>query len=359
MNEKVFCIVTPDARVYYKATPIAKEFLDKDNNIVNMTGQIPDGTVAEFSTSSVTTKNFLNGKLHGKLEIINLADHSVTFSEEYDHGKLVHVTEHNLSPVSPAQTAAQPSEKATPIYPGTIMKTTDDMRAFYVDGKQIAQETLSSNGATLELLGEIPNGEVKEFTDTGKLKTEATYQDNKLNGVLTRYNDKGDILFQETYENGLLKGPAKYYSYTKNNVRCTQCTYKNAVLDGELTVTQKDGTVREKALYARGRLNGPRATFYPSGAPEAQETWVEGKLQGERTLFFPTGQKWYQEHYLNGRLDGERTEYYLSEKPRMSEFYSEGLLDGQCTTYDEQGNVLTSEQFHWGNIVHNTERNAL
>ena len=84
MKEKVFCIVTPAARVSYKATPVAKEFLDKDRNVVNTTGQIPDGTVAEFTVSSLTTKNFENGKLHGKLEIIDLADQSVTFSEEYE-----------------------------------------------------------------------------------------------------------------------------------------------------------------------------------------------------------------------------------------------------------------------------------
>ena len=357
MKEKVFCIVTPEARVYYKATPIAKEFLDKDKNVINKTGQIPDGTVAEFSVSSITTKNFQDGKLHGKLEIINLANQAITFSEEYEHGKLVHVTEPNIAPIIP--TATDSAGKTMPIYPGTVMKTTDDMRAFYVDGKQIAQETLSSNGATLELLGDIPNGEVKEFTETGKLKTEATYQDNKLNGVLTRYTDDGQVLYKETYENGLLKGPAEYYSYTKNNVLCRRCNYKNSVLDGETTVTQKDGTVREKALYAKGRLNGARATFYPTGTPETQEMWADGKLQGPRTLFFPSGQTWYKENYRNGRLDGERTEYYINQKPRLREFYSEGLLDGQRSSYDEQGNLVTSDEFHWGNVVHNSEFDKL
>lgn len=355
MKEKVFCIVTPAARVYYKATPVAKEFLDKDRNVVNTTGQIPDGTVAEFSVSSITTKNFENGKLHGKLEIINLADQSVTFSEEYEHGQLVHVTEQTIPPVVPAAQA----DKTTPIYPGTVMKTTSDMRAFYVEGKQIAQETLSSNGATLELLGDIPDGEVKEFTENGKLKTEAFYKENKLNGTLIRYNDKGELLCKETYENGTLKGPAEYYSYTKDNFLRTVCNYKNAVLDGELLITQKDGTLREKAHYTKGRLSGTRATFYSSGDKEATETWNEGKLQGERTLFFPTGQVWCKENYVNGRLNGERTEFFINQQPRLTEFYSEGLLDGQRTTYDEKGSVLSTEEFHWGNIVHGTELGTL
>ncbi len=350
MKEKIFCIATPDARVYYKATPLAKEFLDKDHNVINTTGQIPDGPVAEFSVSSVTTKNFENGKLHGKLEVINLADHAVTFSEEYNHGQLLHVTEHTLPSIAPV---AQP-EKSAAIYPGTVIKMGKDVRAFYVEGKQVAEETLSSNGVTLELLGDIPDGEAKEFTENGKLKTEAHYQNNKLNGLFIRYAEDGQVLSKETYENGILKGDAAYYSYLKNSELCTHCSYKNAVLDGEYTVTQQNGTVREKATYTKGRLNGTRTTFYPDGSPESVENWVDGKLQGQRQLFFPTGQLWYQENYRNGRLDGERTEFFTNTKPRLTEFYSEGLLDGQRATYDEQGNVLTNEEFHWGNIVHDT-----
>lgn len=355
MNEKIICLTAPGERTYYKATPIAKEFLDKDNNLVNTTGQIPDGEVTEISTSSITCKHFENGKLHGKLEVINLADHSVTFSEEYQNGQLMHVTEPHLSPVS----TPLPETKATPIYPGTTLKTTKDVRAFYVNGKQVAEQTISANGATLELLGSIPDGEVKEFTESGKLKTEAFYKNNKLNGTLTRYRDDGKILSKESYEDGVLKGSAEYNSYIKGDVLCTRCTYKNAVLEGVLTVTQQNGVVREETSYNRGKQHGTHTTFYSNGTPELIEHFVEGKLQGERKLFFPTGQLWYQENYLNGRLDGERTEFFTTGKPRLNELYSEGLLNGQRNTYDEQGNVIASEEFHWGNIVHNTEYRPL
>ena len=355
MNEKIFCITSPGQRTYYQATLVAKEFLDKDNNLVNSMGKIPDGEVTEISTSSITRKNFENGQLHGKLEIINLADNSVTFSEEYQNGQLVHVTEPHISTVStPVQ-----EKKNAPLYPGTILKTTKDVRAFYVNGKQVAEETVSANGATLELLGTIPDGEVKEFTESGKLKTEATYKDNKLNGTLIRYTEEGNLLSKETYENGILKGPAEYNSYLKNNVLHTQCNYKNAVLEGESTITQQDGIVRDTNHYVKGKPHGTHTTFYADGTTEMVENFVDGKLQGERKLFFPTGQLWYQENYMGGRLDGERKEFFTSGKLRLSEWYSEGLLDGQRNLYDEQGSVIASEEFHWGNIVHNTEYRSL
>ena len=80
MKEQLFCIVTPQGRSYYKAVCVAKEFLDKDQNIVNATGTIPDGEVTEITAPSFTVKHFANGKLHGKLEVINPANNQVTFS---------------------------------------------------------------------------------------------------------------------------------------------------------------------------------------------------------------------------------------------------------------------------------------
>ena len=357
MKEEFICISTPQARTYYKAECVAKEFLDKDNNVINTTGELPEGEVTEIAATTATTKHFANGKLHGRLEVRNLADNSVTFSEDYNHGQLVNVTDHT-SPDLLKQMQLE-AAKATPIYPGTVLKTNKDVRAFYVDGKQIAEETISSNGATLELLGSIPDGPVKEFSENGKLKTDATYQNNKLHGLLIRYDENGQILSKETYDQGVLKGPAEYFSYAQNRVLHTACNYLGALLDGQFLLTQNDGVVRECAAYAKGRLNGPRHTYYANSKLESEENFVDGKLQGIRKIFFPTGELWYQENYVNGRLEGERTEYFPSGKIRCAEMYADGMLNGQRNMYDEAGQLISSEEYHWGNIVHNTEYRPL
>lgn len=354
MKEEYICISTPQARTYYKTQCVAKEFLDKDNNVINTTGEIPEGEITEMAVTTATIKHFANGKLHGRLEVRNLEDNSITFSEEYEYGQLVDITDHT-SPDLLQQMQLEAADKAAPIYPGTVLKTSKDVRAFYVDGKQIAEETVSSNGATLELLGSIPDGPVKEFSENGKLKTEATYQNNKLHGLLIRYDDNGQLLSKETYDQGILRGPAEYFSYAQNTVLHTVCSYMNALLDGQFVLTQQDGIVRECATYAKGRLNGPRHTYYASSVLESEENFVDGKLQGIRKLFFPTGELWYQENYANGRLEGDRTEYFANGKIRLAEMYSDGMLNGTRNTYDETGELIASEEYHWGNVVHNTE----
>ncbi len=354
MKEKFICISTPSGRTYYRAIPLAKEFLDKEQNIVNTTGELPNGEVTELNVSSATIKHLQDGKLNGKFEVLNLTDNTVTYSEEYQNGQLVSITERDLTKATHTPTAA---EKAIRSYPGTILKSSKNANSFYVNGKEVAEETLSSNGVTLEILGQIPDGEVKEFNENGQVKTEAHYKGNKLNGALLRYSEGGTLLSREEYVDGVLQGPAEYFTPVKDDTLHACCTYKNAYLDGERTVTQNDGTLREKEFYKHGHLHGKRTYWYPNGKPESEENFVQGKLEGERRLYFPTGELWYKEHYAHGRLDGERVGYFASGKPHLEEFYTEGMLEGTRNVYAENGELLTTEEYHWGALVHNTERN--
>ena len=354
MKEKLICISTPSGRTYYRAIPLAKEFLDKEQNIVNTTGTLPDGEITELNVSSATIKNLLGGKLNGKFEVINLADNTVTYSEQYQDGHLVSITERNLNKPAEVQTT---QEKAIRNYPGTILKSNKNTNSFYRNGQEVAEETLASNGATLEILGNIPDGEVKEFNENGLVKTEAHYKNNKLNGPVLRYSDSGILLSREEYVNGILQGPAEYFTPIKNDMLHAKCTYKNSFLEGTRTVTQKDGTVREEAEYKHGHLHGKRIAYYSNGCKESEETFEHGKLHGERLLYFPTGALWYRENYNSGRLDGERFGYFASGKTRLEEFYTEGLLEGRRCVYAENGELLSTEEYHWGSLVHNTDRN--
>ena len=353
MKEKFICISTPSGRTYYRAIPLAKEFLDREQNIVNTTGALPDGEITELSVSSATIKNVKGGKLHGKFEVINLTNNTVTYSEQYENGHLVSITERNILKNTPKENK---EEKAVRLYPGTILKSNKNTNSFYINGKEVAEETLSSNGVTLEILVQIPDGEVKEFGENGLVKTEAHYKANKLNGPVLRYDDNGVLLSREEYVNGILQGPAEYFTSLKHDTLHAQCTYKNSLLEGKRIIKQKDGTLRQEETYKRGRLDGKRTCYYPNGCKESEALFSAGKLHGERLLYFPTGELWYRENYNNGRLDGERFGYFASGKIHLEEFYSEGMLEGKRNIYAENGELLSSEEYHWGSLVHNTDR---
>ncbi len=344
-KEQLICISSPTDRTYYRATAVAKEFVDREQNVVHTTGTLPDGEVHEFAVSSVTVKHLQNGKLNGKLEVMNLTDGTISFSEEYQNGVLKQIHEKNT-----------PAQAASPLHEGTTLKTSKGTHSFYCNGKEVAEETISSNGASLELLGNIPDGEVKEFNEKDQVITVAHYKNNKLNGELIRYTDNGAEILHENYENGFLQGPATYLTFTRDGSLTAQCTYKNSRLNGERTLTQQNGTLRCREFYKNGHLNGPRLCYYPSGHKEREENYTDGKLSGKREMFFPDGNLWYRETFSAGRLDGERQCFFPNGKLYLEEFYADGLLEGRRNLYDDKGTLLSTEEYHWGSLVRNNER---
>ena len=211
MKEKIICVTTPADRTYYIAKPVAKEFIDREQNVVHTMGVLPEGQVTELTVSSATLKSFRHGKLDGKLEVINLTDGTVSFSEEYKAGRLQQI--HESTPPT------QPPQNQAPRHTGTTLKTSKGTHSFYSNGKEVAEETISSNGASLELLGNIPDGEVKEFDENDKLITLAHYKNNKLNGELIRYTPDGRVLARESYTDGFLQGEASYKSWNNGDFK--------------------------------------------------------------------------------------------------------------------------------------------
>ena len=350
-EEQLICISTPQGRFYYQATSVAKEFVDKDQNIINTIGTIPDGEIHEFKTANKTVKHYKNGKLDGRLETIDLTTGETTFSEQYKNGVLIDLADHTLhgTPISVLSSAA-------PKYQGTLLKTNKNTLSFYVDGKEVAEQTLSSTGSVLEQLGEIPDGIVKELDENGNVRLEATYQNNRLEGTLYRYNERGDITAQETYKEGKLHGPAQYYSYYTAGKFTVSANYAQAVLEGKWSACTPDGQPYLLAFYHHGKLEGERTAFYKNGTIQVQEIFISGKLNGQRFVYYPQGELWYQEHYQNGRLDGERFCFFPNGQKYLEEFYTDGLLEGPRKIYTENGSVLLNEEYHWGNLISNTER---
>ena len=358
MKEKIICITTPTDRTYYQATAVAKEFLDRERNVVNVTGTLPDGKIEEYTVSSVTHKTFSNGQLHGELEIIDLETAGVTLKEKYNRGALVKVSPNqNVRIVTEKDESDNDSSAAIPVISGTILKSNKGTHSFYLNGEEVAEETVSSSGTTIELLGNIPDGEVKELDENNKIKAIAYYKNNKLNGPLVRYDEDGEVLSREEYVAGILQGPAEYFSYLKDNLFSTKCTYTNALLEGERTVVQKDGTIRETSHYQQGKRQGERTCFFNNGVPELKENYEKGKLEGERTLFFPSGKIWFKEHFVNDFLEGERLGYYPWGQLYLEESYAKGVLHGVRKVYGQNGDLLLQEEYQWGTIVHDTEHN--
>jgi len=352
-HPRTICVVSPTKRCYMHVTPIATEFLDKDNNVVYTTGALPEGEVHEIKVTNKIVKHYKNGKLDGTLSMIDLTNDKVTLTEEYKDGVLLNVADFTNKDLLPSTQAAAAHE-------GTIVKVNKATQSFYVKGKEVAEQTVSIDGTTVEQLGEIPDGPVKELDENGQLRMETTYLNNAPQGILLRYNEQGQVLCKENYEDGKLNGPAQYFTYTlPQGTMTVQANYKDSKLDGEWTSSFPTGNICIKAFYKEGKLQGERLTLYNNGSVNIKETFENGKLDGVRFIYYENGNLWYQENYTNGKLEGARYGFFNNGNKFLEESYADDKLDGYRKTYDEEGHLLNSVEYHWGTLVHHTERQPL
>jgi len=96
---------------------------------------------------------------------------------------------------------------------------------FYSDGKEIATQIMDGTGNIIKTEGKIPDGVVKEYYKSGKLKGEGTVKDGKAEGIVKEYYENGKLKAEWSIKNGVPDGTIKRY-YESGSIRCID-TYKN------------------------------------------------------------------------------------------------------------------------------------
>lgn len=104
---------------------------------------------------------------------------------------------------------------------------------------------LSSKNDTL-------SGIIKWYYETGELKYEAIYRDNKENGLSKTYYKSGELEAEENYTEGKRDGFTKIYS--------------------------KLGILLSKHLYKHGEENGKARLYYESGELECILNFKNGNV---------------------------------------------------------------------------------
>jgi antitoxin component YwqK of YwqJK toxin-antitoxin module len=133
---------------------------------------------------------------------------------------------------------------------------------------------------------------IKEFYDTGSLKTETSVKGNERHGPTKNYDRKGNLTSETPYVNNKKEGLHKDY-YPSGKIHLT-INFKNGVKEGDET------------------------WYYENEKPFRVNPFVNGKIHGI--------QKWY---YKNGRLMGEVP-------------YKEGFAGIGLKEYTEEGQLITS-----------------
>jgi len=167
---------------------------------------------------------------------------------------------------------------------------------FYRENQEIArQEKNGPGGDIIKENGQIPDGAVKEYDDSGEL-AEVIYKNNRPDGVARGYYKSGSIASELNYKEGKVIGVQKYY-------------YENGKLKSELNQDNRNssGVPEEHYKYYYGNGTLKEEIYWENDKLKVLRQYSDtGKLKLEKIYYNkrPYKEKQYDE---TGRMITERT----------------------------------------------------
>ena len=166
---------------------------------------------------------------------------------------------------------------------------------YYNKGKEIAKETFDNNGDVVEKTGIIPDGEVKEYYENGKIKKEAYFENNKREGETRLYFKNGTLQGKYNYKNDKLDGPYIQYSeYTEYMEKYPNLPHLYYYEEGNYQNGKREGVFKQyylddKKIKVKGNIKNGKLDGI------LKEYAVDGFV--EYKMVFNNGLKVKEKHY--------------------------------------------------------------
>jgi len=180
-----------------------------------------------------------------------------------------------------------------------------------------------------------PNARViKELYPNGRLKSSTEAVGQLRQGESKEYRKDGTLENLITYENNRKHGPAKSY-YPDGKTVKTEMNYIKGYKQGETRWYFQDGNIYRITPYLSGKINGTRKVYYENGKLQAEISYLDSQPGTGLKEYNPNGSP--KEHRSKivfseqDRVSLDNTfklSLSLSDKYRNVEFYKGTLTDG-------------------------------
>ncbi len=171
--------------------------------------------------------------------------------------------------------------------------------AYFTGGKFSAQEVINNDGAILEKTGEIPDGLIREYWNSGQPKADYTYKKEKLDGLTRLYDESGKISVEILYKEGKRDGLVK--EYYRNGIIKAKKMYRDDLLEGAAYDYDPNGKLVYEKNYKNGKLEGSVKQYADNEMVTAEFTYVGGQLDGVSKVYYGDGEIKYIDTYKQGQ----------------------------------------------------------
>lgn len=219
------------------------------------------------------------------------------------------------------------------------------------------------------------HGVQKAFYPNGQINTLITYRDGILHGQKAYWDNQGILLEEAFYQDGDLEG--RYYqrksdgaetishyrhhrlhgleqmfypnnSGSENKVKAREVTYVDGLLDGELTLYNREGIKVANSNYRKGLREGISTIYSVDGRVLMTAEYQNDKKNGLAYQYFPNGTVQQQNAFINDLEEGEEKVFFENGEVSALRPFSQGKLNGTAKEWDKEGKLIFQADYKEG-----------
>jgi antitoxin component YwqK of YwqJK toxin-antitoxin module len=205
----------------------------------------------------------------------------------------------------------------------------------------------------------------KDFYIDGRVKREAYYRNDTLDGLYKEFNEKGAMIASLVYRDGKIK------EYNAEDTASVEIRNKydengNLIYSGPYRKNTpigihreyKDGKIKDGKLYSdngillgegiideEGKKTGNWKYYYVSGEIKSKGAYLNNQRSGKWTFYYKNNKILQQGEYKNDLPEGHWIWYYPENIIWREEEYLAGKEDGHTVEYDLNSQVITEGDF--------------
>ncbi len=279
-----------------------------------------------------------------------------------------------------------------PIFLISQNKISDGIKKFYYENGNVSSEGLIKNGKPEGYwINFYENGLIKSegnrvnhlldstwifYNEKGNFLTKINYKKGLKEGLKLQYSDSCNVIVEENFEKDIKQGLTIFYFDTIGKIKWKEQPFIDGLEDGVgyeyaldkriITIfNYKKGTFISKESINRMDKNnlkqGIWKTFHENGKTKIESTYKNDLLNGYYKEYDNKGKLINAILYINGvaqsfadelQVLNIKKDYYSSgQVKKEGPFDINGKEHGTFKYYDENGNLLNSEQYFHGILL--------
>ncbi len=211
-------------------------------------------------------------------------------------------------------------------YPEEKVKTeafynNDTLNGYYKEFDirgELVKNQLYRNGIPVVLSSEQKIEEKVEHFENGKVKNSGGFKAGKPVGVHREFSQQGEIIAAKTYSDSGM-------------VESIGIVDEKGVKNGEWKNVFASGETKSTGKYVNNVKDGEWIFYFESGKVEQKGKFIKDKPHGTWLWFYESGQLWKQEIFRYGKFDGKFFELAENGDTIVSGEYLEGEKNGIWT----------------------------